>query len=75
VENRGLEATGLLKEAAALGYGITSLDASIEDLFGLKHQANRADLVHCLVMKMLTGTLNFVAGLKKLDGILKGLQR
>jgi hypothetical protein len=37
----------LLKEAAASRQGITSLDASIEDLFGLRHRAKRANLVHC----------------------------
>jgi hypothetical protein len=45
VGNRELEATGLAKEAAASGHGITSLSAFIQDLFGLKHRAKHADLV------------------------------
>jgi hypothetical protein len=53
VRNGKRETTELLKEAAASRYGITGLDASIEDLFGLKHRAKHgkcANLVHCHVM-------------------------
>jgi hypothetical protein len=69
----GVEATGSPQEPSASGYGITNLDVSIENLFGLKHHAKSIDLVNCRVMKMLTGILNFVLGLKKLDNITKRL--
>jgi hypothetical protein len=71
VGNRGVKATGLPKEVAASGPGITSLGASIEDLLGFKHCAKRFGLVHVRIMKMLTGILNAVFALKKLDNTTK----